>query len=91
MDFGLIGFGFMLAFLLYVRKEFLRLAREHGSPALQGLFSGSAVTIPVWFVQGLTDDRFTPTFSQSYFWMALGILMGCGGVFRAKARKTGVQ
>lgn len=91
MDFGLIGFGFMIAFLLYVRKEFLRLAREHVSPALQGLFAGGAVTIPVWFVQGLTDDHFTPTFSQPYFWMALGILMGCGGVFRARARVTGAQ
>ncbi len=91
MDYGLIGFGFMIAFLLYVRKEFSRLAREHASTALQGLFAGAAVTIPVWFVQGLTDDRFTPTFSQSYFWMALGILMGCGGVFRAKTRGTGAQ
>lgn len=84
MDLGLVGFGFVLAFLLYVRREFLRLSREHASPTLQGMFAGGAVLIPLWFVQGLTDDRFTPTFSQSYFWIALGILMGCGGVFRAR-------
>ena len=84
MDLGLVGFGFVLAFLLSVRREFLRLARQHASPALQGMFAGGAVLVPLWFLQGLTDDHFTPTFSQSYFWIALGILMGCGGLYRNK-------
>ena len=84
MDLGLVGFAFVIAFLLFVRREFLRLAREHASPTLQGLFTGGAVLIPLWFVQGLTDDRFTPSFSQSYFWIALGILIGCGGLYRHK-------
>lgn len=88
MDLGLIGFGFVLAFLLYVRREFARMAREHASPALRGLFAGGAVLVPLWFVQGLTDDRFTPTFAQSYFWIALGILIGCGGLYRGSARRT---
>ncbi len=87
MDLGLIGFGFVLAFLLYVRREFLRLSREHPSPTLQGMFAGGAVLIPLWFLQGLTDDRFTPTFSQSYFWIAFGVLLGCGGVYRAARPK----
>jgi hypothetical protein len=51
---------------------------------MQGLFAGGAVLIPLWFVQGLTDDRFTPSFSQAYFWIALGILIGCGGVYRRR-------
>lgn len=91
MDLGLVGFGFVLAFLLYVRREFLRLAREHPSPTLQGMFTGGAVLIPLWFVQGMTDDRFTPTFSQSYFWIALGILMGCGGVYKAKKKRRSLD
>ena len=82
MDLGLVGFGFVLAFLLLVRREFLRLAHRHPSPALQGFFAGGAVLIPLWFLQGLTDDHFTPTFSQAYFWIALGILIGCGGLYR---------
>ena len=88
MDLGLVGFGFVLAFLLYVRREFLRLARQHPSPTLQGLFGGGAVLVPLWFVQGLTDDRFTPSFSQSYFWIALGILIGCGGLYRTAGRAS---
>ena len=86
MDLGIIGFGFVIAFLLFVRSEFLRLAREHASPTMQGLFAGGAVLIPLWFVQGLTDDRFTPSFSQAYFWISMGILIGCGGLYRR--RKT---
>ena len=50
------------------------------------MFAGGAVLIPLWFVQGLTDDRFTPSFSQSYFWIALGVLIGCGGLYRDKKR-----
>jgi len=84
MDLGLVGFGFVLAFLLLVRREFMRLAREHVSPTLQGMFAGGAVLVPLWFVQGLTDDRFTPSFSQSYFWIALGVLIGCGGLYRKR-------
>lgn len=86
MDLGLVGFGFVIAFLLFVRREFLRLAREHVSPTLAGMFSGGALLVPLWFVQGLTDDHFTPKFSQSYFWIALGILIGCGGLYRDAAR-----
>ena len=84
MDLGLLGFGAVLAFLLFARREFLRLARDHPSPTLHGLFAGGAVLVPLWFLQGLTDDHFTPTFSQSYFWIALGILIGCGGLYRVK-------
>ena len=84
MDLGLVGFGFVLAFLLSVRREFKRFALRHPSPALQGFFAGGAVLIPLWFLQGLSDDQFTPTFSQSYFWIALGILIGCGGLYRRK-------
>jgi hypothetical protein len=85
MDLGLVGFGFVIAFLLFVRREFVRLSREHASKTLQGMFAGGAVMIPVWFIQGLTDDHFTPKFSQSYFWIALGILIGCGGLYRTGA------
>lgn len=84
MDLGIIGLGFVLAFLFYARREFLRLARDHPSPALQGLFAGGALLVPLWMVHGLTDGLFTPAFSQSYFWIALGILIGCGGLYRGK-------
>jgi hypothetical protein len=84
MDLGMVGFGFVIAFLLFVRREFLRLARTSPAPALQGLFTGGAVLIPLWLVQGVTDDHFTPSFSQSYFWIALGILIGCGGLYRTR-------
>lgn len=88
MDLGIVGFGFVIAFLLFVRREFLRLSRQHASPTMQGLFAGGAVLIPLWFVQGLTDDRFTPSFSQAYFWIALGLLMGCGGLYRQREKRS---
>jgi hypothetical protein len=84
MDLGLAGFALVLAFLLLVRRQFARLARRHPLPALRGLFGGGAVLVPLWLLQGLTDDRFTPAFSQSYFWIALGMLIGCGGLDREK-------
>ena len=84
MDLGIVGFGFVIGFLQFVRREFLRLAREHASLTMQGLFAGGAVLIPLWFVQGLTDDRCTPSFSQAYFWIALGMLIGCGGLYRQR-------
>ncbi len=82
MDLGLIGFGFVLAFLLSARRAFADLARRHPAPTMQGLFAGGAVLVPLWFLQGVSDDQFTPTFAQTYFWIALGILMGCGGLYR---------
>ena len=90
MDLGIVGFGFVIAFLLFVRREFVRLSREHPAPAMQALFAGGAVLVPLWFVQGLTDDRFTPSFSQAYFWIALGMLIGCGGLYRERVKRTRV-
>ncbi len=90
MDLGLIGFCFVLVFLLKVRREFIRLSLTQASHTLQGMFAGGALLVPLWFVQGLTDDRFTPSFSQSYFWIALGVLMGCGGLYsKAHHRRDG--
>ncbi len=80
MDLGLAGLACVLAFLWQVRREFCRLARAHPVPAMRALFAGGAALLPPWLLQGVTDDQFTPTFSQTYFWIALGLLIGCGGL-----------
>ena len=87
MDMGLIGLAFVIAFLLFVRREFLRLSQSHSASMLQGFFAGGAALIPVWFLQGVTDDRFTPTPSQVYIWIAVGVLIGCGGLYHERKKR----
>ena len=39
-------------------------------------FAGAAVTIPLLFAQGISDDRFTPTVPQTLMWFSIGAALG---------------
>lgn len=83
-DYGMLLGGLIVGFLVYLFRQFLHYSRNDGDPALRHLFEGAAVAMLVWAIQGISDDRFTPTVAQTPLWCAVGILIGRGGL-KAKA------
>ncbi|MDO8450788.1 MAG: O-antigen ligase family protein [Rhodoferax sp.] len=87
-DYGIL-LGFLIAgFLIYLFRQFIRLSREDSDPGLRHLFEGAAVAMVVLAVQGISDDRFTPTVAQTPLWCAVGILIGRGGLKKIAESKS---
>lgn len=84
-DYGILLGGLILGFLIYLFRQFIQYARNDTDQGLRHLFEGAAVAMLVWAIQGVGDDRFTPTIAQTPFWCAVGILIGRGGL-KAKIR-----
>ena len=76
LDTGLIGLGVTAAFFWSMWALFRRLMRVHPDPLWQGVFEGGLVCMLILFFQGLTDDRFTPTYSQTALWLIYGLALG---------------
>lgn len=76
LDFGLVGVVIVTAFFWSMWRLFRRLAVEHQDPFWQGVFEGGFVCLLLLLVQGLTDDRFVPTYPQSVLWLAYGLAVG---------------
>lgn len=85
LDFGLIGAILIFLFYRDMWRMFGRLAREEDDPAWRGFFRGAMACILLLMVQGVTDDRFTPTAPQIYLWLSYGLALGM------MARKAPVQ
>lgn len=84
-DYGII-FGICIAvFLIQLFRQFQRYSVTDPDPALRHLFEGAAVAMIVVAIQGISDDRFTPTVAQTPLWCAIGILIGRGGLRQRKA------
>jgi hypothetical protein len=50
-----------------------RLAKNHADPQWRGVFEGGVVCLMCLAIQGLTDDRFVPTYPQvALYGLALG-------------------
>jgi hypothetical protein len=79
LDLGIVGAVLVWMFWFRLWQEFRALARELNDPALRGYFEGASVCILILLVQGVTDDRFTPTGSQSFIWVSAGIAFGLLG------------
>ncbi len=79
LDLGIVGAVLVWMFWYRLWQLFLSLSRELRDPAWQGYFEGAAVSILVLLVQGLTDDRFTPTGPQAFIWVSAGIAFGLAG------------
>ncbi len=82
-DYGIIFGALIAGFLIYLFKQFSQYAKSDTDPAMRHLFEGAAVAMIVMALQGISDDRFTPTVAQTPLWCAVGILIGRGGL-RAK-------
>ncbi len=79
-DYGIL-FGTAIAgFLIYLFRQFVRFYQQESDPGMRHLFEGAAVAMLVIAIQGISDDRFTPTVAQTPLWCAVGILIGRGGL-----------
>jgi O-antigen ligase len=77
LDMGLVGLILLPGFFVLQISEFRRLSTDNSvSPLLRGIFKGAAAGVVVYFIQGMTDDRFTPTASQITLWFLIGLSFG---------------
>ncbi|MBC7623633.1 MAG: O-antigen ligase family protein [Aeromicrobium sp.] len=76
LDFGILGGLIVLGFFWHLWKLFLSLAAAHPVPLWRDFFQGASACVLVLLVQGITDDRFSPTVEQCYLWMAYGLALG---------------
>ncbi len=79
-DYGILCGALIVGFLIYLFRQFVRYSRQDSDPAMRHLFEGAAVAMLVIAMQGISDDRFTPTVAQTPLWCAVGILIGRGGL-----------
>ncbi len=85
LDMGLIGFVWIMSFYYWVVRNALAASREAaaaGDQFFRQFFLGAMVTTLLLFVQGISDDRFTPTVPQSFMWLTIGAAIG----YRARLR-----
>lgn len=76
LDLGLLGAIVVFLFFWHMRRLFLTLAERATEPIWRGFFRGATACILLLLVQGVTDDRFTPTFPQTFLWLAYGMALG---------------
>ena len=76
LDFGILGGLIVLGFFWHLWKLFLSLAAAHPVSLWRDFFQGASACVLVLLVQGVTDDRFSPTVEQCYLWLAYGIALG---------------
>lgn len=76
MDVGLLGALIVIAFFWSMWRLFRRLKASHPDAFWRGLFEGGSVCILLLLVQGITDDRFVPTYPQYMMWLAYGLALG---------------
>ena len=79
LDFGLLGTALICLFFTHMWRSFMLLARRHPDPLWRDFFCGAAACILVLLVQGVTDDRVTPTVAQANLWLAYGMALGMLG------------
>ena len=76
LDLGMVGVAVVAAFFWSAWAMFRRLAKNHADPLWRGVFEGGAVCLICLAVQGLTDDRFVPTYPQVALWLCYGLALG---------------
>jgi O-antigen ligase len=88
MDMGLLGFICVMAFFIWAWRQMRSACREATDDFHRHFFAGASVTVPLLFAQGVSDDRFTPTTTQSYLWFALGAALGYRAYLRQRSPAT---
>lgn len=86
LDFGFLGAIVIFFFFWRMWRFFAALARSSTEPLWRGFFQGAMACILLLLVQGLTDDRFTPTFAQTFLWLSYGMAIGLNARREALAR-----
>jgi O-antigen ligase len=88
LDLGLVGAVIILLFFGHMWRLYRRVADNVPERLWQGFFHGAAACILLMFVQGLTDDSFLPSRTQSYVWISYGIAIGFASRLKARARQA---
>ena len=83
LDYGVIGAVMILSFHIWCWLDLRRLATRIEGGALGGVdrawaqfVRATSVMLPVLMVQAVTDNRLTPTPSQTLMWLAIGLAFG---------------
>ena len=76
LDLGMVGVAVVAAFFLSVWVMFRRLSKDHVDLQWRGVFEGGMVCLVCLAAQGLTDDRFVPTYPQVPLWLCYGLALG---------------
>jgi O-antigen ligase len=76
LDLGLVGVAVVGAFFWSVWKTFRRLSQHPVDCQWRGVFEGGIVALLCLAIQGMTDDRFTPTYAQAALWVCYGLALG---------------
>jgi hypothetical protein len=76
LDLGMVGVAVVATFFWSAWAMFRRLAKNHADPLWRGVFEGGVVCLMCLAVQGVTDDRFVPTYPQVALWLCYGLALG---------------
>src|SRR5262249_4135403 len=76
LDLGLVGIAVVGAFFWSVWKTFRRLSQHHVDSQWRSVFEGGLVALLCLAIQGVSDDRFTPTYAQAALWVCYGLALG---------------
>ncbi len=94
LDYGVVGAVMILSFHIWCWFALHRLARHIEGGALGGVdriwaqfVRATSVMLPVLMAQAVTDNRLTPTPSQTLMWLAIGLAFG----LRARCRDQAVR
>ncbi|HVL76015.1 MAG TPA: O-antigen ligase family protein [Noviherbaspirillum sp.] len=79
LDVGVGGALIVGWFFWRMRRQFAEQRARLADPLWQNFFRGATACILLLLIQGITDDRFTPTFPQTYLWLAYGMAIGLAG------------
>jgi len=88
LDLGLVGIAVVGAFFWSIWRTFRRLSQDHVDAQWRGVFEGGVVALLCFVIQCLTDDRFTPNYSQAALWVCYGLALG--HIFYAVRSRTRV-
>jgi hypothetical protein len=87
LDFGLVGVLIFGLFYRHMWRLFQFLVKEYPDPVWQAFFKGATACILLVLVQGMTDDRFTPTLPQTFLWLSYGMAIGLAAHLKAARQK----
>ena len=86
LDLGLVGIAVVGAFFWSAWKTFRRLSQHHVDSQWRGVFEGGIVSLMCLAIQGLTDDKFVPTYPQAALWVCYGLALGHTQSMHSKER-----
>jgi hypothetical protein len=76
LDLGLVGIAVVGAFFWSAWRTFRHLSLHHVDAQWRGIFEGGMVSLMCLAIQGLTDDKFVPTYPQVALWVCYGLALG---------------